>query len=115
MLSPTSYLYIASCCHAMLDKYSSQCDTSEISFGCLMAPSLLLGNDGQTPLMQELTVMKNEQLKATTVRFTDSDLRLIDSLQEKLGLGMIHIIRLAIRRLAENENLLPSTSVPRKR
>ena len=55
--------------------------------------------------------MKNEKLTATTVRFTDSDLNLIDRLQEKLGLGMIHVIRLAIRRLAENENLplLPSS------
>jgi hypothetical protein len=99
----------------MLAKYSSQCDTSEVSLGCLTESSLLLDNDGQTPLMQELTAMKNEQLKSTTVRFTDSDLRLIASLQEKLGLGMIHIIRLAIRRLAENENLLPSSSVSRKR
>lgn len=58
--------------------------------------------------MQKSKVMKNEKLKSTTVHFTDSDLRLIDCLQEKLGLGMIHIIRLAIRRLAEKENLLPS-------
>jgi len=54
--------------------------------------------------------MKEEKLKSTTVRFTDSDLQLIDSLQEKLGLGMIHVIRLAIRRLAEAESLMP----PRK-
>jgi hypothetical protein len=60
--------------------------------------------------MQELTAMKNKKLKPTTVRFTDSDLRLIDSLQEKLGLGMIHVIRLAIRRLAESENLVLSKS-----
>jgi len=59
--------------------------------------------------------MKNEKLKSTTVRFTDSDLQLIDSLREKLGLGMIHIIRLAIRRLAESENLLPFPSAPKKR
>jgi hypothetical protein len=65
--------------------------------------------------MQESIVMKNEKLKSTTVRFTNSDLRLIDSLQEKLGLGMIHIIRLAIRRLAENENLLPANSDHSKR
>jgi hypothetical protein len=65
--------------------------------------------------MQELTVMKNEKLKPTTVRFTDSDLHLIDCLQKKLGLRMIHIIRLAIRRLAENENLLPSNSAVKKR
>jgi len=58
----------------------------------------------------KISTMKNEKLKSTTVRFTDSDLYLIDSLQEKLGLGMIHIIRLAIRRLAENENLLKSTA-----
>ena len=52
--------------------------------------------------------MRNEKLKYTTVRFTESDLHIIDRLQEKLGLGMIHIIRLAIRRLAENEELVPS-------
>ena len=59
--------------------------------------------------------MKNEKLKSTTVRFRDSDLDLIERLQEKLGLGMIHVIRLAIRRLAENENLLSSPSLPKKR
>jgi hypothetical protein len=59
--------------------------------------------------------MKNEKLKSTTVRFTDADLYLVDCLREKLGLGMIHILRLAIRRLAENENLLPSSSAPKKR
>jgi hypothetical protein len=58
--------------------------------------------------------MKNEKLKSTTVRFTESDLYLIERVQEKLGLGMIHVIRLAIRRLAENESLLPSHSVPKK-
>jgi len=70
---------------------------------------------GLSSLMQELKVMKNEKLKPTTVRFTDSDLHLIDCLQKKLGLRMIHIIRLAIRRLAENENLLPSNSAVKKR
>ncbi|PYX51426.1 MAG: hypothetical protein DMG79_03050 [Acidobacteria bacterium] len=59
--------------------------------------------------------MKNENLKSTTVRFTDSDLHLIDSLQEKLGLGMIHVIRLAIRRLAESENVMPAPSSLKKR
>jgi hypothetical protein len=59
--------------------------------------------------------MKDEKLKSTTVRFTDSDLYLIEHLQEKLGLGMIHIIRLAIRRLAESENLQSSPSAPKKR
>jgi hypothetical protein len=59
--------------------------------------------------------MKNENLKSTTVRFTDSDLYLIECLQEKLGLGMIHVIRLAIRRMAESENLLPAPSALKKR
>lgn len=58
--------------------------------------------------------MKNETLKSTTVRFTQSDLELVESLQEKLGLGMIHVIRLAIRRLAENENLLPFPATSKK-
>ena len=57
----------------------------------------------------------NKKLKSTTVRFTDSDLNFIELLQQKLGLGMIHVIRFAIRRLAENENLLPSPSAPKKR
>ena len=60
-------------------------------------------------------MLKNEKLKSTTVRFTESDLHLVESLQEKLGLGMIHVIRLAIRRLAENENLLPFPAAPKKR
>jgi hypothetical protein len=66
-------------------------------------------------MMQKSILMKNDKLKSTTVRFTDSDLHLIDRLREKLGLGMIHIIRLAIRRLAENENLLPSNPALGKR
>jgi hypothetical protein len=76
----------------------------------LLAFSMPLGNDRPIVLMQELSLMKNDRLKSTTVRFSDSDLNLIDCLQKKLGLGMIHIIRLAIRRLAESENLLPSNS-----
>jgi hypothetical protein len=32
--------------------------------------------------------MKNDKLQSTTVRFTDSDLYLIERLQEKLGLDM---------------------------
>ena len=76
---------------------------------------MLLGNDGPIAMMQKLTVMKNEKLMSTTVRFSDADLHLIDCLKQKLGLGMIHIIRLAIRRLAESENLLPSNSALGKR
>lgn len=49
--------------------------------------------------------MTNDNFKSTTVRFTDTDLRLIDGLQGKLGLGMIQVIRLAIRRLAEIEKV----------
>ena len=60
--------------------------------------------------LRESRAMKDEKLKSTTVRFTNSDLHLIECLQEKLGLGMIHVIRLAIRRLAESENLLPLPS-----
>jgi len=52
--------------------------------------------------------MHTDKLKSTTVRFTDSDLRLLDSLQDKLGLGMIQVIRLAIRRLADIENVAGS-------
>jgi hypothetical protein len=59
--------------------------------------------------------MKNDKLQSTTVRFTDPDFYLIERLREKLGLGMIHIIRLAIRRLAESEHLLVSRSAPKKR
>jgi len=59
--------------------------------------------------------MKNDKLKSTTVRFTDSDFRLIGRLQEKLGLGMIHVIRFAIRRLAESENLQLSDPPLKKR
>jgi len=75
---------------------------------------MLLSNDGQVARLQELAGMRNEKLKSTTVRFTESDLHLIDSLQGKLGLGMIHVIRLAIRRLAESENLLPTPAVQKK-
>ena len=57
--------------------------------------------------------MKNDKLKSTTVRFTESDLHVIACLQDKLGLGMIQVIRLAIRRLAEIENI--PTSPPRKK
>jgi hypothetical protein len=58
--------------------------------------------------------MKKTKLKPTTVHFTDSDLKFIERLQQKLGLGMIHVIRLAIRRLAETENLLSVPAAPKK-
>jgi|SRR5579863_8165604 len=99
-------------CDAMFTKNFSLGDTLKVSFCCLPASLLLLGNDRPIVRLQEYRVMKNEKLQSTTVRFTDSDLHLINCLQEKLGLGMIHVIRLAIRRLAEVENLLPSPSTP---
>ena len=80
-----------------------------------LLPSLLFGNDTPIVRLYKLRVMRNERLKSTTVRFTESDLHLIDCLQEKLGLGMIHIIRLAIRRLAESENVVVSPATPKKR
>jgi hypothetical protein len=75
---------------------------------------LLLGNEPAKDEAQNVWMVKSEKMKSTTVRFTDSDLRLIDSLQEKLGLGMVHVIRLAIRRLAEAENVLLLPSRPKK-
>jgi hypothetical protein len=58
--------------------------------------------------------MADDKLKSTTVRFTDSDLLVINHLREKLGLGMIQVIRLAIRRLAEIENVLPPSPARKK-
>jgi CRP-like cAMP-binding protein len=49
---------------------------------------LLLGNDGPIVPLEDSRVMKNDKLQSTTVRFTDSDLYLIERLQEKLGLDM---------------------------
>lgn len=50
---------------------------------------------------------RKENLKSTTVRFTKEDLQIIDGLQQKLGLGMVQVVRLAIRRLAFLENIHP--------
>jgi hypothetical protein len=47
------------------------------------------------------------KLKSTTVRFTSEDLHIIKQLQRRLGLGMVQVIRLAIRRLAQLENIRP--------
>jgi hypothetical protein len=76
---------------------------------------LLLGNDGPVVPLEDSRVMKNEKLQSTTVRFTESDLYLIERLQKKLGLDMFHVIRIAVRHLAENENVPSSPSVPKKR
>jgi hypothetical protein len=76
---------------------------------------LLLGNDRHSiGLYKETAMARNEKLKSTTVRFTGSDLHIIARLQDKLGLGMIQVIRLAIRRLAEIENVVTSPPAPKK-
>lgn len=51
--------------------------------------------------------MENDRLKSRTVHFTDSDLHLIERLQDKLGIDLFHVVRLAVKNLAENENLVP--------
>ena len=48
---------------------------------------------------------REDKLKSTTVRFTTEDLRIIERLERRLGLGMMQVIRLAIRRLAQLENI----------
>ena len=48
---------------------------------------------------------RKDKLKSTTVRFTIEDLKIVDRLQRRLGLGMVQVIRLAIRRLAQLENI----------
>jgi hypothetical protein len=58
--------------------------------------------------------MADDKLKSTTVRFTGSDLIVINRVREKLGLGLIQVIRLAIRRLAEIENVLPPPPARKK-
>jgi hypothetical protein len=48
---------------------------------------------------------REDKLKPTTVRFTTEDLQIIERLERRLGLGMMQVIRLAIRRLAQLENI----------
>ena len=48
---------------------------------------------------------RKDKLKSTTVRFTREDLQIIEELEQRLGLGMVQVIRLAIRRLAQLENI----------
>jgi hypothetical protein len=48
---------------------------------------------------------RENKLKSTTVRFTNEDLQIIERLERRLGLGMMQVIRLAIRRLAQLENI----------
>jgi len=85
-----------------LGQDSSHVNTDSIPFSC---PLNALQQRFPSSNMVKIKQMRTDKLKSTTVRFTDADLHLIDSLQEKLGLGMIQVIRLAIRRLAEIENV----------
>ena len=48
----------------------------------------------------------SRRLISTTVRFSEDDLRYLQRLEQKLGIGRIHVLRFAIRRLAELEGLL---------
>ena len=65
-------------------------------------------NDTNSSGLWKETVTRKDKLKSTTVRFTASDLEIIACLEDKLGLGMIHVIRLAITCWAEIENVLAS-------
>lgn len=56
--------------------------------------------------------MKKQKLRSTTVRFTKEDLHIIAMLQRRLGLGMVQVIRVAIRRLAQLESLVISLPKP---
>jgi hypothetical protein len=49
--------------------------------------------------------VKDRLIKSTTVNFTSCDLILLDKLQKKLGLSMIAIIRLGIRKLADENRI----------
>jgi hypothetical protein len=48
---------------------------------------------------------RKTKLKSTTVRSTTEDLHIIEQLECKLGLGMVQVIRIAIRRLAQLETI----------
>ncbi len=52
--------------------------------------------------------MKKDKLKSTTVRCTREDFHIIGMLQRRLGLGMVQVIRVAIRRLAQLEKVAVS-------
>jgi hypothetical protein len=108
------FVYRIASLGAMLRENSWRCDIREISTSCLTLFYCSCAMTGQSSACNNGRPMKNENLKSTTVHFTESDLHLINALQEKLGLGMIHVIRLAIRRMAETESLLPIPPAPKK-
>jgi len=56
-------------------------------------------NAEPTPITQ---LAIQSRLTSTTVRFIDEDLRLITKLKPKLRIGMIQVLRIAIRQLAAN-------------
>lgn len=59
--------------------------------------------------------MKKEKLRSTTVRFTKEDVHIIELLQRRLGLGMVQVIRVAIRRLAQLESVALYSPKPEDR
>lgn len=56
-------------------------------------------------IVELLMKRRKDKLNSTTVRFTNEDLHILEQLERKLGLGMAQVIRLAIRRLAQLENI----------
>lgn len=51
--------------------------------------------------------------KQTAIRFTAEDMALIEALQRKLGVNLSGLVRMAIRRLAEQEKIKPKKGAPR--
>lgn len=51
--------------------------------------------------------------KQTAMRFTGEDLAILDALKAKLGLSATDIMRLALRRLSELENVKPEKPKPK--
>jgi len=56
--------------------------------------------NAEPTLITQLAIQS--RLTSTTVRFIDEDLRLITKLKRKLRIGMIQVLRIAIRQLAAN-------------
>jgi hypothetical protein len=66
------------------------------------------GNDSKGPPLSN-RFLEKDKLRSTTVRFSKQDIQIIDALRQRLGLGMVQVIRVAIRRLAQLENIQVST------
>jgi hypothetical protein len=111
--SPQDYVYTISACSCVKGKDCSQVDTAAIPIRCLDLVDCFAAMTFDFE-SSKTRMMADDKLKSTTVRFTDSDLVVLNHLREKLGLGMIQVIRLAIRRLAEIENVLPLSPARKK-